>query len=74
MKNDYFYLFGKVVCDLFINEHPMEDIKTKLVCGDGMLFHFKRYAHTPTFLLSIFNGWDEYCEISEEEYNMLNVT
>ena len=66
-----FFLFGSQAVDLYLdNEFPR--IITKLNESDYSTFCFDSDVNTPIELLNEFNGWGDYTEIMEFEYNILN--
>ena len=70
MKKDYYYLFGKSVCDIFINSGCLDSIKEEINYNGGQVYHHS-IDDDPAFLLTESMGWGEFVEIGREQYEQL---
>jgi len=79
----YYYLFGSAICDLF-SELDQDTRPTKLLTKKDKnlikevaeksgydLFCFDAESSSPTDLLARYDGWNDYMDISEVDYNLL---
>lgn len=62
MKTTYFYLVGTQAVAKYPNIQEIEPFDGDVIC-------FDTETMTPTDLLEMTNGWFDFIEISEQEYN-----
>jgi len=71
MKTHY-YLFGEQICNAYFDKIFDEVLKlAALPSTDAAVAKFKTDDH-PTALLTTYDGWNGFAEISENEYLQLS--
>jgi hypothetical protein len=66
-----FFLFGTEVCDVYSISGDANIIAYLIKGGNGDLVSFDSSSEHPNILLSKYDGWNEWVEISEHEYNLI---
>jgi hypothetical protein len=71
-KDTQFFLFGEASCDIYHERSDTDKaIKQIKKRGDFAVFAYNPLTSSPNALLSAFDGWAGYTEITQEEYNKL---
>ena len=63
-----YFLFGETASQEYQDGGAM-GVKTR----DGDVFLYNDQAETPAELLSAFEGWNGFSEITKEDYNLLSI-
>jgi hypothetical protein len=68
-----YYLFGDEACKVYHYDTSEETTQVDNVIDWGLEYDVYRFGDKgdddPSDLLNAFNGWGDYAEITEEEYN-----
>lgn len=67
-----FFLFGTEVCDVHSISGDASIIAYLINKNEGDIISFDSSTEHPNILLSKYDGWNEWVEISEQEYNLIS--
>jgi hypothetical protein len=67
-----FFLFGTDVCDVDSISGDANIIAYLINKNQGEIVAFDSSSEHPNILLSKYDGWGEWVEISEQEYNLIS--
>ncbi len=71
MKQVYYYLFGQVIVDIYIEGDFSKVVEYFKEEYDRDIFKYTVGQETPNSLLLAYDGWGRWEEITEDEYNQL---
>lgn len=68
------FLFGKEACEMYFNKQNTLEILDKWNNGEIMLalYTFEHGKTNPAHLLHMFNGWEDYVVLDQEDFDILN--
>jgi hypothetical protein len=68
MKKSTYYLFGSVPCQIYIESDDIEEVSTICKTESCCVFQFVDGVTSPSELLYVYNGFEDYTEITETEF------
>lgn len=63
----FYFLFGEEACRIYYEDGEVGRVGE----GEFEIFLYNIEYNFPSELLEAFNGWEDYAEISEHQYNYL---
>lgn len=69
----YYFLFGEIICNCYLNANDFKDVIDKIKEGhcDWSIFCYDDKADHPSELISASIGWIEFAQITGQEYDLL---
>jgi Rps23 Pro-64 3,4-dihydroxylase Tpa1-like proline 4-hydroxylase len=74
MSNKLYYLFGSEAAEMYNDWNKSEEELLKVFIEDSLdydLFVYDELSHHPSDLLSAYDGWGGFAQITESFYNLL---
>ena len=76
MNNKLYYLFGSEAAEMYNDWNKSEEELLRVFIEDSFLvygmFVYDELSQRPSDLLSAYDGWGGFAEITESFYNLLN--